>query len=352
MRIIYKDLEEDRIKLRTENLNDLWHLQHLISPGDVVTSVTWRRPKSESDKIRPERREKERVKLSIEVEDVEFQKFSNKLRVLGEIVGGTDLGEHHTINLDTDSTFVIEKGDGWEVDQLERIQEAKEASKRPKVLLTAVDDERATFGLVRQYGLEELGEVESTTSGKMYESDRGSSEREYYGRICSMIRDYVESEGTSSVVVAGPGVAKKRVQSLLRERYPDIAERTHLGSTSHTGRSGLNEIIRRGIVRRVSEEDRISMETEFVERLMEGVSKDGDATYGWEEVEAAAEMGAIDKLLVSDRVLRGSRERVRPIMERARNTGADVLVVSSDHDAGKQLARMGGLGALLRYRIS
>lgn len=350
MRIIHKDLENNRIKLKTENLNDLWHLQHIISPGDTLTSVTWRRPKSETDKIRPERREKKRVKLSLEVKEVDFHKFSNKLRVLGEIVKGTDLGEHHTINIDTDSTFTMTKE--WKSEDLERLEQAREASKRPKVLLVAIDDETATFGLVRQYGLEELAEINSTTSGKMYDSDRETSRKEYYGEVCSVIEDYMESKGTSSIIIAGPGFTKKEIYSYLEENYPDIAEKAHLGNTSNTGKPGLNEIISRGIVKRVSEEDRTSFETELIEEMMERVSKGKKAVYGKKEVEEAADIGAIEKLLISDKSLRKEREELMPIIERTRNTGGDVIIVSSEHEAGNQLARMSGIGALLRYKIS
>ncbi len=343
-------MDNDRIKLRTENLNDLWHLQHLISPGDVLTATTWRRPQSDDDKIRSERREKKRMKLSVRVKEVEFQEFSNKLRVLGKIVKGTDLGDHHTINIGIDSKFVLAK-DSWESDHLERLEEARKASNRPIVLLVAVDDEEATFGLVRQYGLQQLGEITSTRSGKMYDSDREASKSEYYGEICSTIENHVADKDISSVIVAGPGFTKKDIYSFLKENYPDIAEKTHLGNTSHTGRSGLNEIIKRGIVERVSREDRTSKETSLVDELMEGVSKEGKATYGIEKVEEAAEAGAVEKLLVSDVVLREERESVRPLMEKVRNKGGDVEVISSEHDAGKQFSRMGGIGALLRYKL-
>ncbi|KXA96000.1 hypothetical protein AKJ38_04115 [candidate division MSBL1 archaeon SCGC-AAA259I14] len=350
MRIIYKDLKNNRVKLNTENLNDLWHLEQIISPGDIITSVTWRRPKTKDDKIRPERQEKERVKLSIQVKDVNFHKHSNRLRVLGKIEKGPDLGEHHTINIVTDSKFTLTKH--WESDHLERLEEAKKASKRPKVLLIALDDETATFGLVRQYGLEELGEITSTTSGKMYESDRESSEKEYYGEICSKIRNYMENKNIPSVIIAGPGFTKKKIHSLLKEKHPKIAENTHLGNTSNVGKSGLNEIIRRGIVKRVSEEDRASLETDLIEEMLEKVSKNGKATYGKKEVEKAAKMGAIEKLLVSVEQLRKDRKNIIPIIERTRNTGGEVYIVSSEHEAGTQLARIGGLGAILRYRIS
>ncbi len=350
MRIIHKDLEEDLIKLRTENLNDLWHLQHLISPEDVITAVTWRRPESESDKIRSERREKERVRLSVRVKEVEFQKFSNNLRVLGVIVRGKDVGNHHAINLDTDSEFTLVKD--WKQEDLDRVDEAVEASERPDVLLVALDDEVATFGLVRQYGLEELGEVVSSRSGKMYESDRELSEKEFFGEVCSKIKNHVRDLGVPSVIIAGPGFTKKEVFSFLEDNYPDLVERVHLGRTSHTGRSGLNEIIKRGIVKRVSSEDRASRETELVEELLERVSKDGDATYGVDEVERVAEVGAVDKLLVSDEKLRDDREEISHVIEKTRDTDGEVIIISSEHEAGVQLSRMGGLGALLRYKPS
>lgn len=350
MRVIYKDLENDRIKLKTENLNDLWHLQHLISEDDIVTANTWRRPETDTtDKIRPERREKERVKLSLRVKDVEFQEFSDNLRVLGVIEKGPDVGDHHTINLDTDSEFTLTKH--WEKDHLQRLKEAKEASQRPKVILVAMDDERATYGLVRQYGLKTLGEVTSGVSGKMYESDREADVKDYYSKVCFTIERFVESYEASSVIIAGPGMAKKEILSRLEDKCPEIAENTHLGTTSHTGRSGLTEIINRGIVRRVSEEDRTSKEAGMVGELMKRLGKDGNATYGMEEVEEAAEAGAIETLLISDEKLKEDRKRVRSVMEKVRNKNGDVLIVSSEHDAGNQLARLGGTGALLRFRI-
>ena len=350
MRIIHKDLDEDRMKLQTENLNDLWHLQHLICPEDIVTAMTWRRPKSETDKVRPERREKERVKLSIRVKEVEFQKFSSNLRVLGVIEEGDDLGNHHTVKLDTDSKFVLTKD--WGQEDLDRVEEAKEESDRPEVLLVALDDEVATFGLVRQYGMEKMGEVVSSKSGKMYESDRELSEKEFFGEVCSKIKNHVDSEEVPSIIIAGPGMSKKKILSFMEDEHIDLVDDVHLGNTSHTGTSGLNEIVKRGIVKRVSEEDRISKETELVEELLKRISSDGKATYGLEEIEQAVGMGAIETLLVSDERLRKDREEVAPLIETARQKGAEVEIISSEHDAGVQLSKIGGLAALLRYKVS
>ena len=58
MRVIHKDMKHGKIKLVPETLDDLWHLNHLIEEGDLVTALTWRREKAEADKLRPERLEK------------------------------------------------------------------------------------------------------------------------------------------------------------------------------------------------------------------------------------------------------------------------------------------------------
>lgn len=350
MRIIRKDLKHQQIKIQTETLDDLWHLKHVIDPGDLVTSVTWRRPKIETDKVRPERRKKERVKVSLRVEKVEFHKFANRLRILGEIEMGRDKGEHHTLNVDTNSKLSIIKD--WKSDHLQRLKEAQRASKRPKVLLVAVDDESATFGLVRQYGLEELARIESGTSGKLYEANREVSESKFYNEISSMMKNSMKHKKIPRAILAGPGFTKKEIHSHLQEKYPDIASKTHLGNTSTGGKPGLNEIIRRGIVRRVSEKDRISLETELIEKMMNEIAKNELATYGTEEVRKAAGLGAVEKLLVADKVLRKKRDKVEPILDKARETGGKVIILSTEHEAGEKLMGLGGIGALLRFKTS
>lgn len=348
MRIIHRDLKHRRIKLQTEELDDLWHLQHIVDPGDVVISVTWRRPRVETDKIRPERRKKRRVKLAIRVDKVEFRRHANQLRILGEIELGPDKGKHHTLNLGVDSKLTVVKD--WKNDHLRRLREAERASRRPRVLLIAVDDESATFGLVRQYKLEELGRIASETAGKLYKSDRDGSRTKFYNKICRAMEDRMKRGNIPHVVIAGPGFTKKELYSVLKEKFPKVASKAHLGNCSTGGKSGLNEIIRRGIVKRISREDRMSFETELVEKIMGGIAKDGLATYGMREVERALDLGAVKKLLVADEILREKRDKIEPLLKRAKNTGSQVVIVSTEHEAGRRLEKIGGIGGLLRFR--
>src|SRR6266571_2615038 len=99
MRVFHRDPKTGEIKMLVENADDLWHLHNLVREGDLVRASTYRREDVKADKVRPERGEKVRVTLTIRVEGVEFQAFSDRLRITGVIVEGPqDLGRHHTLN--------------------------------------------------------------------------------------------------------------------------------------------------------------------------------------------------------------------------------------------------------------
>ena len=83
MRVLHRDPKTGEIKVRVENADDLWHLHNLLLLGDLVRASTYRREEVKTDKVRPERGEKVRVTLTIRVESVEFQAFSDRLRITG-----------------------------------------------------------------------------------------------------------------------------------------------------------------------------------------------------------------------------------------------------------------------------
>lgn len=348
MRIIYRDPKHGRIKFAVETLDDLWHLQHLIEPGDSATMLTWRRERAETDKLRPERLEKKPLKLSIKVEGIEFHRFANRLRLLGTIEVGPDKGKHHTFSLEPGATLTLTKR--WRPDHLERLQEAVKASRRPRVLLVALDDTSAELGIVRQYGLEHLSTITRPTAGKHYAVEREADELKFFHRLAMAMSDVITREGIRVAIVAGPGFTKDNFSAFLREAYPDLAAKIRRDDVSSGGRAGLYEIVRRGLVERVSAEDRVSFETMLVERLMGEIAKDGLAAYGKSEVERAASLGAVEKLLVVDEMLR-EREAIEGLLEQVRETRGKVIVVSTEHDAGRQLKGLGGIAALLRFKL-
>lgn len=84
-------------------------------------------------------------------------------------------------------------------------------------------------------------------------------------------------------------------------------------------------------------------------------SDDSRAFYGFEFVEKASEMGAIETLLVTDGLFRSSdlteRKKYIALVERVRELGGKVLVFSSLHTSGEQLTQLTGIAAVLHFGL-
>jgi protein pelota len=87
---------------------------------------------------------------------------------------------------------------------------------------------------------------------------------------------------------------------------------------------------------------------ETMERLMEEIGKNGNATYGPKHVEEMAKAGAVDTLLILDSLIREKDHDT--VVRAAEDQKGNVIIVSERHDAGRQLAALGGIAAILRYR--
>jgi len=346
MRIVFKDLKKGIIKLIPENMDDLWHLYHIIEKGDLVRALTFRTAEQKGDKIRSKKAEKKPMVLTIRVEDVEFHDFSDRLRIHGIIEEGPqDLGSHHTINLKVgdykDVTIIKEK---WKESHLSRIEEAVKRRGKNDILIVAMDDEEACIAVVRNSGIQVIAEIESGKSGKLYESK--DVENEYFSRILNVIKALGEDV---PILVVGPGFARDRFLSFGREKEPQLFRRAFSGSAGSAGINGVYEALKSGKVDRIVSDNRVITETKLVEKFIEELSRDGAVAYGKEEVMDAINRGAVSHLLILDTIAR--TEEGEKIISTARNMGSEFTIINSKIEAGKKLEGFGGIAALLRFKI-
>ena len=113
---------------------------------------------------------------------------------------------------------------------------------------------------------------------------------------------------------------------------------------------GINELMKKGLGSDLLRNSRMGIEMEAVEKLMEQIAKDGLATYGTEEVRNAALAGAVETLLIVDSKLRDGD--YDDMIRSTESQKGSVIVVSEQHDAGKELNSLGGFAAILRYKLS
>jgi len=123
------------------------------------------------------------------------------------------------------------------------------------------------------------------------------------------------------------------------------------------GDRGVHEVLKRGAVDEIRDQTRISQEAELIDELTQRIATEEPATYGIDQVAEAAEFGAVETLLVVDDRLREERADgewevdVNEIVESVERKGGDVVVFSAEFDPGRQLSTLGGIAAILRYRI-
>ena len=102
----------------------------------------------------------------------------------------------------------------------------------------------------------------------------------------------------------------------------------------------------------VVQEMQLVKETQLVEEVLAELGKDsGLVEYGLKEVEKAVVVGAVKQLLVADKFLLENRDKIEELMQKSEKMGAEVHLINAEHDAGKQLVNLGGLVAVLRYKI-
>ncbi len=328
MNLLKTNRNEGYAEIRIENEDDLWHLKDYLRPGDEVKTVTQR--------TTLEGNEKRTVTLKLEIEKMEYQE--NRLRVTGEITKGhedVELG-YHTFNLDEGTEFELWRDfthEDWE--KLEELEDRKSY----QVLFCLVEKGGADFFLVEESGIKDLSKVEQNIPGKMYEDQETG--QDFHSEVKTVLER--SGEDVEDIVLGGPGHQKNKVYELLDE---ELKDKVFLQDTSVTGRTGLQEAVKRGALKKVVESSRIGDETQALERFFEELQKDGNASYGVEQVKNLAEMGAVKKLLITQEQ---SRE-YQNLIEKVEQQGGEAQMIHTDHEPGQRLENFGGVAALLRYK--
>ena len=81
------------------------------------------------------------------------------------------------------------------------------------------------------------------------------------------------------------------------------------------------------------------------------------AAYGLKETKNAAIAGAVKTLLITDSFIQKTRtenkyEEIEEIMKTSDSTKSDIAIISSEHEAGKKLDGLGGIAAILRFKLN
>ncbi len=360
MKILKRVPKEGKITVKVENLDDLWHLYNVVLPGDVVIARTTRRVRIGNEDARKQESVRKPMTLVLRVEDVSFHNFSNRVRVQGVILDGpTDLvsiGSHHTFNIEIGSVLTVIK-EQWPDYMVQRLRDAEKRGASPICLIVTIEDGVAELFLAADFGLTQVVRVRTGISRKRGDQKTyEASIREFFDEVTTAVRAQLGQHDAQLVVVAGPGFVKEHFAEHLKRSGIKGLPPVVVEPTSSIGLPGAKEVLHRGVISQAVAELKVETETRLVEELIEHIARDdGLGAYGDEEVMRAVQFGAVEDLLVTDVRLRSGDEQQRRWMDTlihgAEQTRGHVHVVSTNHPAGDQLQRLGGIGAVLRFPL-
>ena len=268
--------------------------------------------------------------------------------------------------------------------------------------ILVIDKRESTIALLIGKKYEVLGHFTSNVAGKIkaggqsahrFEQLRIEAEKEFFSRVSEKANQiFLQHESKlKGLIVAGPGITKN--EFLERGMLDYRLKEKILGSidTSYTDESGIREVMQKSDELLKGAE--VTKERAIVNKFLEEISKDGLIAYGEKEVLEAIELGKAKTVMVSEslgwevvkieceacgnveefiikdtltfkpsdlKCSKCSSSKVEEleeidyidfIIEKARSTGAEVRVISTETPEGEQfLKSFGGLGAFLRYK--
>ncbi|MBW2986177.1 mRNA surveillance protein pelota [Candidatus Woesearchaeota archaeon] len=350
MKIISSHFKKGDAKIKIESLDDLWYLSQIIDAGDIVKGKTLR-------KIKVGSAEKEAVRKSVfivlKVEKVEFSKTTNRLRVLGTIIEGPEdvqKGSYHTFNIEEDTIITLVK-EQWPAYQIKQLKDAAQASDI-KILICVFDREDAFFALMKRAGHEVLTHIKGDVAKKAVDEPVKAT---FYSQIIKQLEEYDKRFKLDKIILASPAFWKEELFKVLKN--DDLKKKIVPASCSSADESAITEVLKREEVQKALKEERVSEELSLVEQVLSEISKQGLAAYGLDEVEQAVNSGAVKDLLVTDALIMKLREeekfaRLDDIMKSADKNRAGIHIISVEHAGGKKLEGLGGIAALLRFKLS
>ena len=352
MKIINQDTKEGIIEVVPETLDDLWHLSHIIEVGDNASSKTTRRIQDNTgDKLRSDRGVKKTFYLGLDIENIGFHLFTGKLRLTGVITRGPEdlipLGSHHTLEVKLNTPITIKK-ERWPKWAIKRLNQAIDASKKLSAIIVVLEDDSATLGLMRQFGIEYYGPIKGHVSGKrIIDKNRQKNIVQFYEKVIESIEKF---DSIQNIIIAGPGFVKNDFYDYIKEKHKDLAQKSIIESTGSGGRVGISEVLKKGTVEKLTSENRVALEMMAINKLLSEIGRNSSKiVYGLKETTNAINLGAVSELLVLDTEVAG--ENMNSLMDMVENMKGEVMVISSEHEGGKQLESLGGMAAILRYEI-
>ncbi len=333
--------------VKIDSPEDLWYLQKVLEPGDIVKGKSSYKQKLSSENER-QKSTRKTITAKIKIEKISFDNFN--LRLHGKILETTleqvSSDEFHSIEVSQGSDLWIQKQ--WKKYQKEILKDAERNTNIPRAIVCSLDDSEANLGKVTSSGIKPVSNIKLELSKKRYSEKK----KDPLKNLAKEIIKEISEKKIEIILLASPLFWKDELKKQILEIKPDLNKKVITETTSTGSEKAFRELIlKQGFSKIVKESHYIKEERE-IENLLSEISKNsGKAEYGFDEVEKVVSSGAVKTLLISEHLIKSQFKKISKIISRAEESGAEVLILNPKKDAGKKLEGLGGIAAILRYKI-
>ena len=347
MKILRSDLKKGEVRVRVETPDDALVLNRIVNEGDFVSGFCERRVKIGRGENAKSVKKSYFLKILAEKKDFE----GNELRINGKTVDEKEdipKGSYQTIEAVPGAEIVIEKTK-WNAYHLRKLKDAAFES-RQKILIVICDRESAIFALTKKSGFDILLELEGDVQKKNYETKK---ESRFFQEVVEKMKDYSERHKITNIILASPAFWKEEIIKFVKEK--EMRQKILLAGCSSVSENAIYEVLKSDAVQKVLENERVATEIALVEDIVKEISKSGAVAYGIDDVADKISSGNVKVILFTDKFFSEKQKKkdsnyIENLIETAEKTGAEMHIISSEHEGGMRLDGLGGIAALLIYK--
>lgn len=386
--------EGEAYRLWPEDREDMWTIYNLIETGDRVRASSFRKVAkglagTSTDRVR--------VNLTIKVAHVSFDADVGFVRVSGKTDEENEYvrkGAFHTLDLEPNMELDIQKP-AWDAEHERRIREAADVSGKAEIVAVVMDVGLANVCLVTQRMTLVRAKIERSVPRKRGGVASGEAERnKFFADALAALLRHGSLATVKAVVIASPGFVREEfyryMLAELDRRGASDASLKPLASAKASNKiilahapSGHAHALQAAfadpaVAARLSD-TKAAAEVVALAALMRALhvgpgadsssgasaaggpgsasSEAGEkAFYGYRHVRHAADVSAVEQLLISDALFRSANAEARKafvaLAQDVEKDGGSVLVFSAMHPSGEQLAQLSGVACLCRFPVA
>jgi len=348
--MITKILDDNSISLIPEESDDLLILRRIIKTGDRIVGTTSRVIKQDKEYSRPDRGDRIKIRIALDVEKISLDNVLDRLRVTGKIAESNNEsvphGSHHSFLIKVNEGFNLIKKHWEEVEK--KLIHSKE--QKFGFLLIAIDTSDCGIGRLKGTHLELTPNIYSGASGKQYKSNFNIEK--FFDIIQRAIFSSLKEGDT--IIIFGPGETKKKFSNYIQKTSVGQKHKIQvIEGIDSGGEDGIYTFTKSQSMKEIMSESKLAKVSSIIDEIMYRANKKSRKfTMGFEETKNANQFGAIDSLVFSEKIIQTEdEEKIIEFLNDAESKGVKAYSADSTTDVGLRVTGLGGIVSLLRFPV-